>query len=91
MRDDTIARLLDGGEKPASELLHGDVVVVEAGEVIPGEGTVIDGIASVDESAVTGESSPVLREPSGERNGVTSGTRVLSGRLTIRIGSIPRP
>ena len=69
MRYDTIVRLLDGGEKPASELLRGDVVVVEAGEGIPGDGTVIDGIASVDESAVTGESSPVLRERAASATG----------------------
>ncbi len=58
MRTDTVARLRDGGTKPASELERGDVVVVEAGEVIPGDGTVIEGIASVDESAITGESRP---------------------------------
>ena len=58
MRTETVARLRDGGEKPASELQRGDVVVVEAGELIPGDGTVIEGIASVDESAITGESAP---------------------------------
>jgi potassium-transporting ATPase ATP-binding subunit len=62
MRTETVAHLQDGREIPASELQKGDVVVVEAGELIPGDGTVIEGIASVDESAVTGESAPVIRE-----------------------------
>ncbi len=68
MRTETVARLRDGGEKPASELRRGDVVVVEAGETIPGDGTVIEGIASVDESAITGESAPVVRESGGDRS-----------------------
>ena len=63
MRTETVARLRDGGEKPASELTRGDVVVVEAGELIPGDGTVIEGIASVDESAITGESAPWSASP----------------------------
>src|SRR5882757_9028416 len=62
MQTETTARLRDGGEKAAAELTRGDVVVVEAGETIPGDGTVIEGIASVDESAITGESAPVIRE-----------------------------
>jgi len=73
MRKDTVARLRDGGEKRAGELTRGDVVVVEAGEVIPGDGTVIEGIASVDESAITGESAPVIRESGGDRSAVTGG------------------
>jgi K+-transporting ATPase ATPase B chain len=60
---------------PASSLRKGDVVVVEAGELIPGDGEVVDGIASVDESAVTGESAPVIRESGGDRSAVTGGTR----------------
>jgi potassium-transporting ATPase ATP-binding subunit len=89
MGHESIARLLDGGEKLASELRRGDVVVVDAGEVIPRDGTVIEGIASVDEAAVTGESSPVIREPSGDRSGVTGGTKVLTGSLAIKIGDGP--
>ena len=74
---------------PASELRKGDVVVVEAGEVIPGDGTVIEGIASVDESAITGESAPVIRESGGDRSAVTGGTRVLSDRIVVEITQEP--
>jgi potassium-transporting ATPase ATP-binding subunit len=89
MRTETIARLRDGGDKPASELRRGDVVLVEAGEIIPGDGTVIEGIASVDESAVTGESAPVIRESGGDRSAVTGGTRVLSDRIVVEITQEP--
>jgi len=89
MRSETTARLADGGEKPASQLVRGDVVVVEAGEVIPGDGTVIEGIASVDESAITGESAPVIREAGGDRSAVTGGTRVLSDRIVVEITQEP--
>ena len=77
MRSETTARLADGGTRAASELARGDLVVVEAGEVIPGDGTVIEGIASVDESAITGESAPVIRESGGDRSAVT-GERAFS-------------
>jgi K+-transporting ATPase ATPase B chain len=89
MRTETVARLRDGGEKSASELRRGDVVVVEAGEMIPGDGTVIEGIASVDESAITGESAPVVRESGGDRSAVTGGTRVLSDRIVVEITQEP--
>jgi K+-transporting ATPase ATPase B chain len=89
LRTETTARLRDGGERPASELERGDVVIVEAGEVIPGDGTVIEGIASVDESAVTGESAPVIRESGGDRSAVTGGTRVLSDRIVVEITQRP--
>jgi K+-transporting ATPase ATPase B chain len=89
MRTETVARLQDGREVPASELARGDVVVVEAGEVIPGDGTVIEGIASVDESAITGESAPVIREAGGDRSAVTGGTRVLSDRIVVEITQEP--
>ncbi len=85
MRTETVARLRGGGEKPASELVRGDLVVVEAGELIPGDGTVVEGIASVDESAITGESAPVIRESGGDRSAVTGGTRVLSDRIVVEI------
>jgi K+-transporting ATPase ATPase B chain len=88
-RTETVAKLRDGGDKPASELAPGDVVVVEAGEVIPGDGTVIEGIASVDESAITGESAPVIREAGGDRSAVTGGTRVLSDRIVVQITQEP--
>ena len=69
---------------PAPELQRGDVVVVEAGEVIPADGEVIEGVGSVDESAITGESAPVIREAGGDRSAVTGGTRLLSDRLVVR-------
>ena len=65
------------------------MVVVEAGELIPGDGTVIEGIASVDESAITGESAPVIREAGGDRSAVTGGTRVLSDRIVVEITQEP--
>ncbi len=74
---------------PAPELRMGDVVVVEAGQVVPGDGDVIEGIASVDESAITGESAPVIRESGGDRSAVTGGTRVLSDRIVVRITQEP--
>ena len=74
---------------PSSQLRSGDVVVVAAGEFIPGDGEVIEGVASVDESAITGESAPVIRESGGDRSAVTGGTRVLSDEIKIRITSNP--
>jgi K+-transporting ATPase ATPase B chain len=89
LRTETVARLRDGTSKAASELTRGDVVVVEAGELIPGDGTVIEGLASVDESAITGESAPVIREAGGDRSAVTGGTRVLSDRIVVEITQEP--
>ena len=90
---DTQARLLleDGTEKTvlSSELKKGDVVMVKAGEIIPGDGEVIEGIASVDESAITGESAPVVRESGGDFCSVTGGTTIVSDWLKIRITSDP--
>ncbi|MFC0597980.1 potassium-transporting ATPase subunit KdpB [Streptomyces palmae] len=74
---------------PAAELTLGDHVVVEAGQTIPGDGDIVEGIASVDESAITGESAPVIRESGGDRSAVTGGTRVLSDRIVVRITSRP--
>ncbi|NNM47044.1 potassium-transporting ATPase subunit KdpB [Knoellia koreensis] len=73
----------------SSDLALGDVVVVTAGELIPGDGDIVWGIASVDESAITGESAPVVRESGGDRSAVTGGTRVLSDRIVVRITSKP--
>ena len=89
MRKETVAHMQDGTTRAASELSRGDVVVVEAGELIPGDGTVIEGIASVDESAITGESAPVIRESGGDRSAVTGGTRVLSDRIVVQITQEP--
>jgi potassium-transporting ATPase ATP-binding subunit len=89
MRTETVARLRDGSQKRASELRPGDVVVVAAGELIPGDGTVVEGIASVDESAITGESAPVIREAGGDRSAVTGGTQVLSDRIVVEVTAEP--
>ncbi|ORV45670.1 potassium transporter KtrB [Mycolicibacter engbaekii] len=97
-KSDTVARRLRGWtpttpgieEAVAAPLLQrGDVVVVEAGQIIPGDGDVVQGIASVDESAITGESAPVIRESGGDRSAVTGGTRVLSDRIVVRITQLP--
>src|SRR5262249_3919251 len=92
-KSETVAnRLLPGGlveTVPGSKLRIGDLVVVAAGEIIPGDGEVIDGVASVDESAITGESAPVIRESGGDRSAVTGGTRVLSDQIKVRITSNP--
>ena len=74
---------------PSANLVKGDIVIVKAGEQIPGDGEVIEGAASVDESAITGESAPVIREAGGDRSAVTGGTRVLSDQIVIRITSEP--
>jgi K+-transporting ATPase ATPase B chain len=91
-RSETSARRLTAGretEVAASLLKKSDVVVCEAGDIIPSDGEVIEGIASVDESAITGESAPVIRESGGDRSAVTGGTRVISDRIVIRITSEP--
>ncbi len=92
-RSETVAHVLqsDGStvERQSSELHVGDLVVVVAGDLIPGDGDVIEGIASVDESAITGESAPVIRESGGDRSAVTGGTRVLSDRIVVKILAEP--
>ena len=92
-RSETVARVRqpDGTviEKASTRLDVGDECVVTAGEVIPGDGDVVEGIASVDESAITGESAPVIRESGGDRSAVTGGTRVLSDEIVVRISSKP--
>ncbi len=89
MRKETVARMRDGSSMPAAELTRGDIVVVSAGELIPGDGTVIEGIATVDESAITGESAPVIRESGGDRSAVTGGTRVTSDEIIVEITQEP--
>jgi K+-transporting ATPase ATPase B chain len=86
-RETTARRLKNGKEEkvPATELQKGDTVVCEAGDIIPADGEVIEGIASVDEAAITGESAPVIRESGGDRSAVTGGTRVISDRIVIRV------
>ncbi len=91
-RVQTKARKLNGNKDvmiSATELRKGDMVVCEAGDVIPSDGEVIEGIASVDESAITGESAPVIRESGGDRSAVTGGTKVISDRIIIRITTEP--
>ena len=98
-KKDTTARRLSGWQPgatdlveepvPAAALQPGDIVIVEAGQTIPGDGDVVEGIASVDESAITGESAPVIRESGGDRSAVTGGTRVLSDRIIVKITQRP--
>jgi potassium-transporting ATPase ATP-binding subunit len=91
-KTETIAHRVIGGKTedvPAPQLRKDDVVLVCAGEFIPGDGEIIEGVASVDESAITGESAPVIREAGGDRSAVTGGTRVLSDQIKIRITSNP--
>jgi len=92
-RSDTPAYRLRGKdiieEVPSSALRPGDRVVIEAGQMIPGDGEIIEGIASVDEAAITGESAPVIREAGGDRSGVTGGTRVISDRIVVKIVAAP--
>ncbi|MFD6985702.1 potassium-transporting ATPase subunit KdpB [Streptomyces sp. NPDC059956] len=91
-KTDTVARRLNGSveeQVPGTELRIGDLVVCEAGDIIPGDGDVVEGVASVDESAITGESAPVIRESGGDRSAVTGGTKVLSDRIAIKITTKP--
>ena len=100
-KTDTVARRISTGRPacpraqvreeavPAPQLAQGDIVVCEAGDFIPGDGDVIEGVASVDESAITGESAPVIRESGGDRSSVTGGTKVLSDRIVIQITQKP--
>ncbi|MFJ5679172.1 potassium-transporting ATPase subunit KdpB [Streptomyces sp. NPDC093097] len=91
-KTDTVARRLNGTDEehvPGTELRVGDLVVCEAGDIIPGDGDVVEGVASVDESAITGESAPVIRESGGDRCAVTGGTKVLSDRIVVKITTKP--
>ncbi|MBT1186484.1 potassium-transporting ATPase subunit KdpB [Streptomyces sp. CJ_13] len=94
-KTDTVARRLTGSagsaeeSVPGTDLRIGDLVVCEAGDIIPGDGDVVEGVASVDESAITGESAPVIRESGGDRSAVTGGTKVLSDRIVVKITTKP--
>ncbi|MFF3956332.1 potassium-transporting ATPase subunit KdpB [Streptomyces sp. NPDC001890] len=91
-KTDTVARRLIGRNEervPGTDLHVGDLVVCEAGDIIPGDGDVVEGVASVDESAITGESAPVIRESGGDRSAVTGGTKVLSDRIVVKITTKP--
>jgi K+-transporting ATPase ATPase B chain len=92
-KTDSVARRIAGKDRienvPASKLRAGDIVMCESGDIIPGDGEVIEGIATVDESVITGESAPVIRESGGDRSAVTGGTRVLSDQIKIKITSNP--
>src|SRR6201988_1848771 len=92
-KTETVAHRVVSGSNtedvPAPQLRKGDLVIVSAGEFIPGDGEIVEGVASVDESAITGESAPVIREAGGDRSAVTGGTRVLSDQIKVRITSNP--
>jgi K+-transporting ATPase ATPase B chain len=92
-RTETIASKLNAGDRlekvPAASLRKGDLVMVHAGEFIPADGEIVEGVASVDESAITGESAPVIRESGGDRSAVTGGTRVISDWIKVRVTSDP--
>ncbi|MHB1926498.1 MAG: potassium-transporting ATPase subunit KdpB [Leptospirillum sp.] len=91
-RSDTVARLVTGDvvqEIPGNTLQKGDLFLVEPGDILPTDGEIFEGVASIDESAITGESAPVIREAGGDRSGVTGGTRVLAGKLKVMVTSNP--
>jgi len=88
-KSDLVARLPDGRMVPASQLKRGDEVIVETGDLIPADGEVIEGVASVNEAAITGESAPVIREAGGDRSAVTAGTRVISDHIRVRVTQEP--
>ncbi|MBB5987093.1 potassium-transporting ATPase subunit KdpB [Sphingobium lignivorans] len=88
-KSELTARLPDGKTIPASQLRRGDIVLVEANDLIPADGEVIEGVASVNEAAITGESAPVIREAGGDRSAVTAGTRVISDQIKVRVTQEP--
>ncbi|KAB2822086.1 MAG: potassium-transporting ATPase subunit KdpB, partial [Paludibacter sp.] len=88
-REETPARLANGKIVSSSELKKGDVFICEAGDIIPTDGEIIEGLATIDESAITGESAPVIREAGGDRSSVTGGTKVLSDRITVEVTAQP--
>jgi len=84
-REETPARLESGETIPSSQLRKGDVFLCEAGDLIPSDGEIIEGLATIDESAITGESAPVIREAGGDKSSVTGGTKVLSDKIKVRV------
>jgi len=88
-KQDLVARLPDGRSVPASTLQKGDLVIVGTNDLIPADGEVVEGVASVNEAAITGESAPVIREAGGDRSAVTAGTRVISDSVTVRVTQEP--
>jgi K+-transporting ATPase ATPase B chain len=88
-KSELVAKLPDGKTVPASQLKRGDIVIVETNDLIPADGEVIEGVASVNEAAITGESAPVIREAGGDRSAVTAGTRVISDHIKVRITQEP--
>jgi K+-transporting ATPase ATPase B chain len=88
-KSELVARLPDGKTVPASQLKRGDIVLVGTGDLIPADGEVIEGVASVNEAAITGESAPVIREAGGDRSAVTAGTRVISDHIKVRVTQEP--
>ena len=84
-KSELTAKLPNGRAIPAAQLKKGDIVLVETGDLIPADGEVIEGVASVNEAAITGESAPVIREAGGDRSAVTAGTRVISDFIKVRI------
>lgn len=84
-REDTPAKLADGSEVSSSTLRRGDLFYCVAGDVIPSDGEIVEGLATIDESAITGESAPVIREAGGDKSSVTGGTKVLSDRIIVRV------
>lgn len=88
-REDTLAKLADGSEVSSSTLRRGDLFYCVAGDVIPSDGEIVEGLATIDESAITGESAPVIREAGGDKSSVTGGTKVLSDRIIVRVTAQP--
>ncbi|GHE35636.1 potassium-transporting ATPase subunit KdpB [Sphingobacterium griseoflavum] len=88
-REETPARLRDGSTVSSAQLKKGDVFVCEAGEIIPSDGEIVEGLATIDESAITGESAPVIREAGGDKSSVTGGTKVLSDRILVQVTTQP--
>ncbi len=88
-REETPARLKDGRTISSAQLQKGDIFICEAGDIIPSDGEIIEGLATIDESAITGESAPVLREAGGDKSSVTGGTKVLSDRILVKVTTEP--